>query len=113
MPGKSALAAMVADMAGPRFNEAPARMPGKSTAVPTPVGVIIYASMRPRHECRGRGFSHDRASRFHSGFNEAPARMPGKSCASARRSRPTYISFNEAPARMPGKRRLSSALRSA
>ena len=60
-----------------RFNEAPACLPGNGF----PVRFLRYgggaASMRPRHVCRGMSFAGtpSRSSRWR--FNEAPACLPG------------------------------------
>ena len=60
------------------FNEAPARMQGKTWFVLFRYSQLFGPSMRPLHECRGK-------LRFDGGlvcpviaFNEAPARMQGK-----------------------------------
>ena len=61
-----------------RFNEAPARMPGKRVRAALRRGKHVPASMRPRHECRGRVEARANPISGLTRFNEAPARMPGK-----------------------------------
>ena len=93
-----------------RFNEAPARMRGK-TGEPFRLAISGGgASMRPPHECGGKR-SPTAASRLRwSRFNEAPARMRGKT-SQIRSKCATSTSFNEAPARMRGKTPPASASR--
>ena len=61
-----------------RFNEAPARMRGKTDSPEADAARKIAASMRPPHECGGKRLLRSLASRALRGFNEAPARMRGK-----------------------------------
>ena len=112
---------------GPRFNEAPACLPGKCHAARAVRRPVLHASMRPRRVCRGNapvpGPGVDAVARF----NEAPACLPGKcgvggdardplpasmrprrvcrgnASRSAWRSARRPPSFNEAPACLPGK----------
>ena len=112
-----------------RFNEAPARWPGKRSEAEEGVILILPASMRPRLGGRGRGGCPIRSigndvlasmrprlggrgrgppggnppQEDSSCFNEAPARWPGKREAARKVGVAAARGFNEAPARWPGK----------
>ena len=102
MQGKTARKDLDAGRSVGTFNEAPARMQGKTNQSERSANVFRHPSMRPLHECRGKLVDRDLLRSVLSPFNEAPARMQGKTCCASTKTRPIG-SFNEAPARMQGK----------